>query len=130
MFSGLSTASAAMMLMGSLTTRAAPGDMEEAMSVARTYQKAAGRGTTYAYFGIIAQIAAKSGRPIDAARLLGFADALRAAVGAAFFLSTESPKATAVLIRADLPEDEIAALRAEGAKMSPDEAYRLATGEA
>ena len=71
MFSGLSTGQAAMFLMMSLAGRNAPGDLDEAMSVARTYQKAAGRGVVYAYFGVLSQIAVKAGRPREAAKAGG-----------------------------------------------------------
>ena len=130
MFSGLSTGSAAMGLMYQLVTRAAPGDLEEAMSVARTYQKVTGRGLIYGFLAVLAHIAAKSGRPREAARILGKAEHLRAAVGSEFFLAVQGFQEVLGLLRAEMPEDELTALRAEGANLSVDEALRLAALDA
>jgi hypothetical protein len=131
MLSAWTTANAAMTLMLDLSKRADPGDLEEATRFARTYQKAASGGTTHRYFGAVAQIAVQSGRPRDAARLAGFADSLRAAIGVgSFFLAAGAADETWALIVATLPEDEATALRDEGARMSRDEALKLAAGEA
>ena len=100
------------------------------MSLARTYQKAAGRSmANFALFASLAQVAAKTGRPREAAKVAGYADVARAAVGSEMALTVELFDETWALIRSVLPEAEMKALRAEGAKMSVDDAFRMAMGE-
>jgi len=130
MLGGLSTAQAAMGLVITLARRGGPGDFDEAMSLARTYQKAAGRSmANFALFASLAQVAAKTGRPREAAKVAGYADVARAAVGSEMALTVELFDETWALIRSVLPEAEMKALRAEGAKMSVDDAFRMAMGE-
>ena len=127
MLSGQCKGVAAMGLMNHLMKRNATGDLKEAVSVAKTYQKVAGRAMLEMYFGLIARLLAISSRPREAARLAGFADGVRAAKGVQLFLALEALEEIWALIRTQLPEDELTALRAEGAKMSADDALRLAT---
>ena len=88
----------------------------------------AGRGAfLYIYFGILSRILVLAGRSKDAAKLLAYADVQRAARGARMSVAVESSQATWALISAELPEAEVAALRAEGAKLTIDEALSLAT---
>jgi predicted ATPase len=130
MLSGLSTAQAALVLVMELARRGGPGDLDEAVTLARTYQKAAGRSVAnYILFASLAQVAAKSGRSREAAKVAGYADVVRAAVGSELPVSRELFEETWALIRSLLPEADIKALREEGAKMSIDDAFRVAMGD-
>jgi hypothetical protein len=126
MLSGLSTAVGAASLMRALAIRNAPGDLDEALSIAPTVQKASNGLSRSIFLLAVARIFAKSGRSRDAARLAGLADALRVAVGVAYFAAVEDAEDTWEVIRAELPDDELATLRAEGAKLSIEDAFKLA----
>jgi predicted ATPase len=127
MLSGLCTGNAAMRLTDHLMRRNAPGDLTEAVDVTRTHQKVAGRAMLDMYFRLIAGLLARSGRPREGARLAGFADSARAAKGIQISVALEAFEQIWADIRVELPEAELTALRAEGAKMSLDDAFRMAT---
>jgi hypothetical protein len=127
MGSGVNAAHAASRLVGLLALRDAPGDLDEAKSIARTNEKVAGRMNAFIYVLNLAVLALKSGRAQDAARLAGFAEAQRAAAGRDDYRRKEFEHAWA-LIGAELSAAELAAWKAEGGRLSQDEAFRLAMG--
>jgi predicted ATPase/class 3 adenylate cyclase len=129
MLGGLSAALAATRLMELLARRAGSGDLAEAMSVGRNYQKAAGRAVAYRYLLAMALVSQKSGRSPEAARIAGFAAARRAASGAENWRSRHTFEELSALLASVLPSKQLAALQAEGAGMSEDQAFHLVIGE-
>jgi hypothetical protein len=129
MFSILSVGTAALQLLLHLAERAAPGDFEEAVQVAKAHRKASGlNNVAYVNSVAMALIALKSDRADDAARLFGFAERQRSALGGRMAVTVEMFDDLQSRLREALPEAEVAALMAEGARMTADEAFRLATG--
>ncbi|HXQ10282.1 MAG TPA: TIR domain-containing protein [Caulobacteraceae bacterium] len=129
MFSTLSVGVTAQFLLLLLAERAAPGDFDEGIQVARAHRKASGlNGAAYINNLAMALIAIKSDRADDAAKLFGLAERQRAAVGSELPISRELFNDLRSRLREGLPEAEIAALMAEGASLTADEAFRLATG--
>jgi len=74
---------------------------------------------------------ALTGRLHDAARIIGFADAVRARTGAIQETHwTRVGDRLEPMLRAAFSPDELARLRAEGAAMREDQAVKLALGDA
>jgi predicted ATPase len=111
----------------SLAKRGAPGDLEEALATCRTYAKAVGQAWRYIMLLPVALAALKSGRPLDCARLASFIEAKAARAGTLAVAQAKLDE-LGLLLRAELPEAELAASRAGGAEMSEDEAIQLALG--
>jgi hypothetical protein len=110
-----------------LAKRGAPGDLDEAFAACRTYVRAVSQAWRYIMLLPLALIALKCGRPLDCSRLAGFIEAKAARAGTLAVAQAKLDE-LGLLLRAELPEAELAAARADGAQMSEDEAVRLALG--
>jgi hypothetical protein len=115
-------------LAGALTMR---GELDEALAAAREGLPLLGEdGSAWIFIDHVALRAALAGKLSDAARLAGHSDHIWSAKQA-----TRHPVEARLrdnllaLLREKLPDDELERLFAEGAKLSEDEACRLALAE-
>jgi predicted ATPase len=125
--SGYSTHVAAQSLAMQLLRRDGPGDLEEARALSLTTIRALGPG--YVTYGLSAFVvlATRAGNARDGARVAGF-DKARHAETAVSPVVLDNDEFSRGVLKTALPEVELAGLMAEGARMSPDEVFRLVIG--
>jgi len=116
---------ALMNLSGVLTEK---GEVDEALMLAREgLPLVRESGSAWLFIDHVALRAARAGKLDSAGRLAGYADAVHAANGAARqFIEARTRDQLHAVLREALPSHELDRLLAEGAKMSEDEACRLA----
>jgi predicted ATPase/class 3 adenylate cyclase len=124
-----STATAVSRLVGLLAQRGGQGDVEEALSLARLHEKLVGRLDGFPYFLNLGLLALRRGRARDAAKLVGYADAMRVAAGVDNPVSRTFFDPIWSLLRAELSEAELGTLASEGARLTLDDAWQLAMRE-
>ena len=127
MVSNFTTHVAAQSLAMLLLQRDAAGDLEEARALWNATVKALGPTNTIYGLSPFVVLAAKTGRAREGARVAGFDKAMHVTQGLTGEVLDNDEYSLAAL-KAALPEAELTALMAEGARMSPDEAFRLVTG--
>jgi len=127
--SGYTTQVAAQSLAMLLLRRDRPGDVEEARALSLTTIRALGPGYVTYGLGAFVVLAARTGDARDGARVAGF-DKVQHAQTAVTYVVLENDEYSLGVLKDALPEAELADLMAEGARMSPDEAFRLVTGVA
>ncbi len=113
------------LLSGALTAR---GDLDEALGVARqAVPLLHDEGMLLAQFDHLALRAGLVGRPQDAARIIGYADAIYRQSGRPREpIGERAATQLSQLLEATLAKDEIVRLRNEGALLSDDQALTLA----
>jgi tetratricopeptide (TPR) repeat protein len=104
------------------------GAVDEALSLQREgLPLVKESGSAWLFADHVALRAARAGKLQSAGRLAGYADSVHAANGAARqFIEARTRDRLAAVLREKLPADEVDRLLAEGARMSEDEACRLA----
>jgi hypothetical protein len=110
-----------------LLKRDEAGDFEEARTLWSATVR--GLGPAYVVYGLGPSIlvAIRMGRPRDGARLAGF-DRVAHADGSLLATGVPENDASAIAaLEAALPKTELESLMAEGVRLSPVEAFRLAT---
>jgi predicted ATPase/class 3 adenylate cyclase len=127
MFSAFNTVQATYALIQRLAQRNAPGDVDEAYALARATEKWFGRTVPGFAGGAILLLALADGRPADAARLYGFGEAMRVAMGINTRLALEGAKEGRAALLEHLSEPDLARLMAEGARMTEEQNFLLAT---
>jgi predicted ATPase/class 3 adenylate cyclase len=123
------TATSVSRLIGLLALRGGQGDVEEALRLARVHEKLVGRLEGFGYFLNLGLLALRRGRARDAAKLVGYADAGRAAAGVDNPFSRDRFGQVWSLLHAELSDAELRTLAAEGARLTLDDAWRLAMRE-
>ncbi|HEY3797188.1 MAG TPA: TIR domain-containing protein [Caulobacteraceae bacterium] len=129
MLSSTSTMFAATSLAMLLMQRDAPGDFQEVQALCNTVAKSVGRSLTNYNLAPFAAAAAKAGRAQDGARLVGFLNARLSAQGITVPAFVDDNAWASRFVQATLPPAEFEAMKAEGARMSVEDAFRLATRE-
>ena len=112
-----------MMLLG---LRGNETDISEARRIARHVEQTRSRFVDFRYALALACIALGAGQHRDAARIAGFADLLRNRLSANFWFANIFTDIRAALLHA-MPEDTVTRLWSEGAAMTLEEAFGLAT---
>jgi predicted ATPase len=111
-----------------LAKRGGAADVEEALGLCHQHFKTASKAWRYLMLPSLALIAQRAGRPLDCARLAGFVEAAGEQTGT-LTLAQRKLDDLWRLMPGELSEAELASSRAAGARMSEDEAVRLALGD-
>ena len=109
-----------------LAHRQCPGDVEEAYALARSTEKLFGRQLVAFTTQVVVSLAIADGRPRDAARLHGFAEARRTEYGVNTSDAVAVAEENRAALREYLSEAELESLMAEGARLTPEQNFLLA----
>jgi hypothetical protein len=126
MFNGFAATSATCLLARRLARRGGPGDLDEAYRLVRGLEKTMGRFIPGRWLGEFAVLAICDGRPADGARLYGHWDETGRRIGVDFIISRRLLAALRADLEQHLGAAAIETLAAEGARLTPDQAYDLA----
>ncbi|HUO11472.1 MAG TPA: hypothetical protein VMU37_01835, partial [Caulobacteraceae bacterium] len=110
-----------------LAQRNGPGDLDEAFALVRATEKFNGRSMYASSLLLVFYPALADGRPADAARLLGYAMAVYGAHEINYHSANRRAEALRAALLETLSEAELERLMAEGARLTSEQHFLLAT---